>query len=144
MHLGKILLSLLILIVVAHYAGIVGNLYWTLPWYDIPMHIAGGVWVGLLFFYLMERRTGNPMRDPLVPLLLRTLGFVALVGVAWEFYEYVSDVFILHKYAWGDALSGQAFDTLKDLFNDLLGAFLASLWYRFRAKKPASLRNPSH
>lgn len=135
MSISKPLLGLLLIILVAHYAGIFGELYWTFPWYDGPMHVVGGAWVALLFFYLLERQTGHAVGGSFLSIIMRTLGFVVLVGVLWEFYEYIGDVLILHKYPWGGALSGQAFDTLKDLFNDLLGAFFASLWYRLRAKR---------
>ena len=134
---GRFLLGLLILILVAHYVGLVGNVYITYRWYDILMHIVGGAWVALLFFYLAGR-FNLPLKNSFFWTLIAVLGFVALVGILWEFYEYLTDVFILHKYGLGSAQSlWQAFDTLKDLFDDIIGAIIASGAYFF-LKKPSA------
>jgi len=135
--LAKPLLTFLVLIVAGNYAGLLLGWYWSARWYDIPMHIAGGAWIALLFFYLLERKIGHPVEGNLLSLLLRALGFVALMGLFWEFYEYLGDTLILKKYAWGEALRGQAFDTLLDLFNDLVGGILTTTAYFF-LRKPSS------
>ena len=56
----------------------------------------------------------------LVPLFV--IGFVALIGVAWEMHEFVLDLAI------GGPIRQEGLaDTMADLFNDLSGGILA-LW----------------
>ena len=121
----KFLLGFLILILGVHIAG---NIYgWYLTTHlDIPMHIAGGAWVALFFFYLFSQRSGNFLPDNKLVQLIFALGFVALIGVGWEFYEYLADVFIKHNTAFGCMQPGTLFDTLKDLFDDLIGGTVAA------------------
>ena len=129
----RFLAALLILIAIFHYIGLAERLYWAFPWYDIVMHIAGGFWTGLLFFYIFEERFQfySSRTNPLITFAL-VLGFAALIGVLWEFYEYLADVFILKKHPL-TAQQGSVFDTLLDLFNDLVGAGFAAL---FRLRYP--------
>lgn len=70
--------------------------------------------------------------------LIFALGFTALIGVLWEFYEYGYDVFLASKYAFGEQNRG-VFDTLSDLFNDLVGATVAiGAYLTLRKEKPTS------
>ncbi len=88
------------------------------------MHILGGIWVAFIFFYwFYERQEVLKKENGLLNGLVLSLSFVALVGVVWEFHEYAMDTFFttLHQQ--------NLFDTMKDLFNDLLGGFLASIYY---------------
>ncbi|MBI4095024.1 MAG: hypothetical protein HY435_02430 [Candidatus Liptonbacteria bacterium] len=131
-----LLFALLAAIAIAHYFGLSKLLYWKIAWYDIPMHLAGGAWVGLLFFYLFEERWGILTDRISAPArIIFSLGFAALVGVLWEFYEYFADVFILKKYTIFSAQPGLV-DTLQDLLNDLIGAVaVAVLWIWFQRKR---------
>lgn len=57
------------------------------------------------------------------------LGFVALVGIGWEWFEFCFDEFIAVRNSWGLTQLGLA-DTMADLFFDLLGALVVIVWYR--------------
>src|SRR5438552_4189454 len=81
-----------------HFAALFYNWYENLGWVDIPLHIMGGIFIGMLFTYLFLVRHSGLRADRLLPLFVAGLGFVALIGVFWEFYELFTDVFILHKY----------------------------------------------
>ncbi len=86
-------------------------LYWRLPWFDIPMHLFGGMVVALGFFALRDLRL---FRDS----FLRPVVVVALVlGVAliWELFEVVIGMPI-------DA--GYVLDTGTDICMGLLGGYL--------------------
>jgi hypothetical protein len=49
--------------------------------------------------------------------------FILFIGIGWEFLEYIKDVINLKSFVgWAD--------TLKDLLNDILGAYLAFLFYK--------------
>lgn len=58
------------------------------------------------------------------------LAFVALIGVFWEFFEFISDFLIKSKHS-GLFQAGAA-DTLGDLFFDLVGG--ASLFAIYKLK----------
>ncbi len=121
----KFLLGFLLIIFVVHLAG---NYYgWYLTTHlDIPMHIAGGAWVALFFFYLFGERFGYMLPESRLARFIFALGFVALVGIGWEFFEYLTEVFVTHQLAFGCMEPNGLFDTLKDLFDDLIGGTLAS------------------
>ena len=132
----RVLLVLLLVIGVAHYAGLINRWYWSVFWYDIPLHILGGLWIGLLFFYLFEARfrflsLGRTLKDYIF-LFFLVLGFVSFFGILWEFFEYFGDVFFVKK-GYAAILQEGIADTLGDFLNDLLGGFLA-LNVRFFSK----------
>ena len=62
------------------------------------------------------------------------LGFTALVGVFWEFYELIVDKFITKNNYISLFQQGGLLDTMKDLFVDLLGG-TAAVWRFFYERK---------
>jgi uncharacterized membrane protein YagU involved in acid resistance len=92
-------------------------------WVDMLLHFLGGVMVASIFFILAEKKF------PLIELpvgylagVLAVVSFVVLIGVFWEFYEYLLDYFLyVHQM--------ELPDTLSDLFFDFLGGTLASTVY---------------
>ncbi len=129
-----VLLGIIIVIATLHYLGLTYDWYHTVPWFDVPLHLLGGAFIGTLFVYIFALRHVVLKTLPLVPFVILGVGFVALVGVLWEFYEFWMDVFVLKIYQ-PLAYPGYVhFDTLKDLFNDLVGGALAVglLWRAVR------------
>jgi len=119
-----IILFLLLGIAAVHVLGLIYTLYWQLWWYDILLHLAGGFWVGFLFFYIFGERLNvfsetQVMARPFVMLVL-AIGFVLLVGVLWEFYEYMHDIILASRYT-ELARQPNLGDTLSDLVNDIIG-----------------------
>ncbi|MFZ2682156.1 MAG: hypothetical protein WAZ14_03630 [Patescibacteria group bacterium] len=109
-------------------------------WFDIPMHIAGGAIIGVMALGLWEiaikkvtlNRNVNP-RWQVVIYWLGIIGCTALVGIAWEWYEFAADntaVVASHRELIAQMGVG---DTLADLFFDLLGATLSFLIWRQRS-----------
>lgn len=97
-------------------------------WYDIPMHVLGGVCVGYLFFALF----GPMFHDAAIAhaterakILVIAIAFGALVGTLWEFFEFAMGYF----FSW--FLQSGIGDTMKDLFDDMLGAGLAGIYILF-------------
>ncbi|MBI3335165.1 MAG: hypothetical protein HY001_01555 [Candidatus Portnoybacteria bacterium] len=85
-------------------------------WLDIPMHLAGGVFAGLWARLALIK---NGERFDLKNIIM-LLGIVALVGVFWEFFEWIID----HTLGvWFSLPQVQASvdDTMGDLLFDLLG-----------------------
>jgi hypothetical protein len=101
-------------------------------WYDTLLHLLGGVWVGNLFIYIFSQRLVIfDGKKNLFYTLAVILGFVALVGVGWELYEFMIDQTIGVKYALPLAQPSIA-DTMKDLASDLLGGTLTAIIYYLR------------
>jgi len=104
------LLSALIfalLLAVSEFYALSHFLYWKIRWIDTPMHLLGGVTLGLLLAPLVwERR------------VLYVLG-VSLLFIAWEVFEFTIDV--------PQQQGSYLIDTAHDLINDALGAGLIYL-----------------
>lgn len=92
-------------------AALMLSLYWVYPWLDIPMHALGGVTVALGY---QSRFILSRYKHKLSFGFLATVGFVMLIGVLWEVYEFIV----------GPLLPGYLLDTLTDLVMDFLGGVL--------------------
>ena len=88
------------------------NLYYELPWLDIPMHVLGGF--GVASFVLAVATYGKQKLS-----LTHVLILYMCVAVAWELYEIVKDVFVYTR-VWNDWP-----DTLSDVINGAIGAVVA-------------------
>lgn len=120
------LLILIASVVTLHYGGLYFGWY-TLWWLDIPLHLLGGAFIGVLFLYIFRERFLVLRELSFFPLLVLGVGFVTWIGVLWEFYEFFADVFVLHTYR-PLAYPGYVhFDTLLDLLNDMAGGTIAIL-----------------
>jgi hypothetical protein len=101
--------------------------YWTMRWFDIPMHLLGGAWLGASVLWLRNDTryfTGlwKHLRFNGLPLAL--LGGLC-VGIVWEGYE------LLVRYI-GNApfsLSVYVYDTATDIIADVLGAVAGYVLY---------------
>lgn len=125
-------------IAVLHFTAIVRHWYWTVRWLDIPMHYAGGVLSAMVFYWIFAEVIGA-LSDAKVPfwvLFMFMLGWVALVGVAWEFSEYLSDTFLLGKVEIIERAQQSLCDTMSDLFMDVLGgtSFAVFGWFRYNKR----------
>ena len=65
--------------------------------------------------------------------LVGILGFVALIGIAWEWYEYIFDVIAIEMSAGLQPAQMGLGDTMADLFLDLLGALTVFIFFRNRS-----------
>lgn len=131
----KVLIVLFLAIMAIHIPGNALNWYHKIPWLDIPMHMAGGVWVGLLFYYIfaIRVRAVDPKRS--FSFIILGLGFVAFLGVAWEIYEFLTDIWILKAYPYNNEPGYILYDTHTDFVNDFLGGALALVWATVRERK---------
>ena len=135
--LSRILIVLILAILIGHILGTVYSWYWIYRWFDTAMHLMGGAWVALLFFYLFEERfrVFDAKKNFLFTIMI-VLGFVVLVGILWEFYEYFHDTFIAHLSPNTPRPHSNLYiDTLKDFLNDLIGGTSAILVWWFYFKK---------
>lgn len=115
-------------IAIFHALALKNSWYWIFPWLDIPMHLFGGAWLALLFFFALDRMNVHITSDgkdaPFVSALC-TVGFVMLFGVMWEFAEFAYDIF-LSKKDYLAVMQGGTGNTMKDLFMSLLGGSLVA------------------
>jgi hypothetical protein len=122
----KIVALLLFIVLSAHLIALEFSLYFKFLWFDIPMHFVGGVFVGALFVYLFSKfykcEYKNSFYEKVI-LYAMIMGFSALIGVFWEFYE-----FIISK-TLSVVLQPSVFDTMKDLFFDVFGGLVVSLFF---------------
>ncbi|PIR89212.1 MAG: hypothetical protein COU07_01990 [Candidatus Harrisonbacteria bacterium CG10_big_fil_rev_8_21_14_0_10_40_38] len=130
-----LLLALLALIFVLHVTAIYLNWYWDFDGVDNVYHFIGGAWVALLFFYIFFTRGELfPIRGNFLPALIFSIGFVLLISVGWEFFEFIFDQFFGGSGTVRQAQLGVA-DTMGDLFSDIVGGMTASLLFIFSSKK---------
>src|SRR3989344_8766521 len=99
----------------------------THSWIDIPLHIAGGAWIALLFFYLFEERIPIFSREaPAWARVFLAVGFAVFIESGWEVFEYLVAVLGGH-FPWGDGYGATYFDSLKDIVNAFIGGLAAAL-----------------
>jgi hypothetical protein len=111
--------------------------YGSLLWFDIVMHFGGGFAMGFLALAIWEAlivrimfRKGTSPFLRLFTYTLGILGFVALVGIAWEWYEFIFDTYASQvSLEFRPAQMGLG-DTMADFFFDLLGGLLAFILFR--------------
>ncbi|MFZ2303187.1 MAG: hypothetical protein WAV98_00150 [Minisyncoccia bacterium] len=86
--------------------------YWTMKWFDIPMHFAGGAWLAGFGVWWQYYRRGVE-----VPGFLQILGvcfvYAFSIGLLWEAYEAVISFFTVgHMNSMPDTLGDLLFDTI--------------------------------
>lgn len=110
---------------------------WPIPAYyyqfDTPLHWLGGASMAVsvfVFLKILERHGAIKIKSALLQMLLVLITVMA-VAVAWEMYEFVSDIF------YGTPFQTNNWDTMKDLIVGSLGGATASAILVFtRNKKP--------
>jgi hypothetical protein len=96
-------LALAALLLCLHLYALKTDFYWYHRWFDIPMHVLGGVAVGaFLLAFFNVRRT-----------VLYYFCMLAIV-VGWEIFEYVAQISTGQPDYW--------IDTFTDMLNGLIGA----------------------
>ncbi len=106
--------------------GLLFGWYDRYPPLDIPTHFFGGI--AITYFFRSAIRNSQAMVGE-IPFPIQVLFAFTCTGtivVFWEFYENILD-FLFHAH---NVLG--LFDTLKDMFNGLLGALVLSIFYRRR------------
>lgn len=96
------------------------------PFYvDLTLHFLGGVFVvALATDFLLTNKVKLSRYGFMNAVFL--VGLVALIGVLWEFYEYVvADIFLIRQ--------GSLADVLSDLLMDILGGAAFVIFYKLDA-----------
>lgn len=97
---------------------------------DMVMHFGGGILVVSLFFAFLEiRPLPIKISENKLTFLLFAISFAALIGVFWEFYEYLTGLLLNLTFPEMDLA-----DTLSDLFFDIAGGLSAALLFLSKNK----------
>jgi len=134
---NKILAVFLFFLFISQIIGIIFSLYWKFPWLDNIMHFWGGgaAAMGMIWWTFYSAKVSPSTKNlPKFYAVIIILGFTALVGVFWEFYELIVDKFITKNNYISLFQQGGLLDTMKDLFVDLLGG-AAAVWRFFYERK---------
>lgn len=114
----------LITLAVIHTVATEFFLYWRYTWFDIPVHVLGGVCVALGISILPFFKIVLPQKyTTLVSYLL----IVLMVGATWEIFEYCAGISLI-------AYEDFFIDTGIDLGMDLVGGVLGYLFIKQIAK----------
>ncbi|MEK7459023.1 MAG: hypothetical protein AAB663_01310 [Patescibacteria group bacterium] len=112
------------------------KLYGFWHWYDMPMHFLGGVAMALLAWATWDmfvRDIKFTVRYPAakrVAFMLWLVGFTAIIGIGWEWFEFGFDRFVLPTLQGWAPAQASITDTMADFFFDLSGAVAVSLLRR--------------
>lgn len=108
------------------------HIYYTWPWFDVPMHFLGGASIalaaGIFFSHLYSRGVMKNM--PRLMEIFLLISIAGLAGIIWEFAEFAGDYFLTNL-----SLQPSLADTMGDLASDLLGAFTVGIIYFFQYGK---------
>lgn len=106
--------------------------YFSIWWSDMFMHFLGGLWEGLFFIWFFSIINFSFLKLSLevvnFRLIYKTVLFVLLIGILWEFFEFFSNNYIGHD-------PFNALDTISDVFFDLAGGAFSILYFFFYFKK---------
>ncbi|MHB1118139.1 MAG: hypothetical protein ACYCZ7_01230 [Minisyncoccota bacterium] len=120
---------LMVLVVVIAVVNVVAQSYywyWTMRWFDMPMHFAGGLWVaGVVLWWRFFSGKFAPASFAVSSVIFWALLGAVGVGVLWELYEAGVSYFTVGHV--NDML-----DTMGDLILDTLGGLVAAsiVWVR--------------
>lgn len=114
--LSRLLICFLFFIFLLNYFALKLHWYFSVWYFDIPMHFLGGFWLGLAYVYLF------PPKEKTINSVLKILLFVLTMGIGWEVFEIsVNEVIVRNAFNY--------FDTISDIFFDLAGGSLAALCF---------------
>lgn len=112
------------------------KLYNVFHWYDMPMHFAGGMAMALLAWATWDmfvRDIKFTVRYPgakRIAFVLWLVGFTAIIGIGWEWFEFGFDRLVLPTLQGWAPTQASIADTMADFFFDLSGAVAVSLLRR--------------
>ena len=110
-------------ILILHLLALKLFLYWTIDWFDILMHLLGGLLIGFIMISFMKRiHTETVIINKRLLTTAVILG-VLVVGLAWELWELFVGL--------SDVIEDKL-DVTIDLVMDLMGAIMAVFYNYFK------------
>lgn len=102
------------------------HLYDLIWYFDMPMHFAGGLFIGLLGFYLYLKNKDGKVEN-LTRMIYFVIIFALVIAFGWEVFEYVVAVTTR-----GSML--HLLDSFSDICFDLAGSSVAIIYTLFNIK----------
>ncbi len=123
-----ILVALIVVIALVNALAVQHSWYWTMRWFDMPMHFAGGAWLaGIAIWFRFFSGRFQVVSKSLYSFVIWGVGTAIVIGLAWEVYE---GVVALATKGYLNAMA----DTFSDLSFDILGGLTVAIivWIRIR------------
>jgi len=121
-------LLILVILVALHLTGSYYSLYWLYPWFDIVVHIFGGLWIALVILWLVSYLGQiNSLKEYKVKSFLIAITATALTGIVWELVENFTQITSVNA-------NGYGLDTAGDILSGALGGVLAYFYFVRRRK----------
>ena len=98
--------------------GIGDGWFWVYPWFDIPLHMLGGLMIALWAAGGALERKMSPQSG-----ILYIFFIVFTVGILWEVFEYITELTV--------GPERYIIDTIADLVNDCIGGFISVMLYLY-------------
>lgn len=117
--LGVRVVSLILFIFVLNLIAMKFYWYFSIWWFDMPMHLLGGFWLGLVFIWFLR------LKDLSFSTIVKIILGVLLIGIAWEVFEIIVNKTIIQN-------PFNTLDTISDVCFDLVGAFISILYFAKR------------
>lgn len=90
--------------------------YYSIWWSDMPMHILGGLWLGLVVIWFFKPK------DLSLNNILKIISGALAIGLLWEIFELFAFNYITHT-------PFNTLDTLSDICFDLVGVGISLLYF---------------
>lgn len=116
-------------IFLAQFLGCVVNLYNIISWYDLFTHFLSGIFTFVLGFIVLKRFNVYNSKNKVMNIIF-CLGFVAIVALLWEIFEFSMDNLIGSNLQHN--LDTGVNDTMEDLIVATLGGVISSLYMFFK------------
>lgn len=114
--------SLVFFIFILNFLAMKFHWYFSIWYFDMPMHILGSFWLGLSFIWFFQ------IKDLSFLNIFKIILGVLLIGLFWEFFEISVDKVITEK-------SLNVLDSFSDLSFDLVGGLISLLYFKNRIMK---------
>ena len=99
------------------------GVYQRWAWFDIPMHIIGGMAIAYSFILLIKEMGNKLIINNKFLKLLIVIGLLSIVMIFWEFYQYIWHMII-------EVDQNKLRDTLSDFMFGLIGGLLIAIKVR--------------
>ncbi len=120
-------LSLAIVLFGSTYFGVTLGWFRGLYLIDIPLHLIGGIIIGLFWWWLANKFSLN--LGGVAPKIFSFVGFVTTVSFLWESYEFITWKYFASVTPIWELYSPTVSDLLSDLVTTAVGALLIGFVY---------------
>lgn len=96
--------------------------YYSIWYFDMPMHFLGGFLSGLIFIFILSSKSFT--HSSYRALILKILLGVLIIGISWEIFEFSANTLFVKNLFLVNRL-----DSISDIFFDLAGGIGAIIYY---------------